>query len=137
MTIRNRLTLWFGGILLVSLAVMAVVLHYEWQEQQERIQQQKTALDPVWEEVGEMIFYYGFPTALLLLVGGWWLLRTSLAPVIALTRAAERLDLDHLKEQLPRTRNGDELDRLTEVFNAMMARLDDSFARVREFTLVV
>jgi signal transduction histidine kinase len=31
--------------------------------------------------------------------------------------------------------NGDELDRLTKVFNAMTRRLDDSFQRVREFTL--
>jgi nitrate/nitrite-specific signal transduction histidine kinase len=59
----------------------------------------------------------------------------ALAPVTALTQAAERIDLDHLKERLPRTHNGDELDRLTDVFNAMMARLEGSFARVREFTL--
>src|SRR6202041_425746 len=35
----------------------------------------------------------------------------------------------------PRSGNGDELDRLTEVFNAMTARLDNSFNRIREFTL--
>ena len=40
-----------------------------------------------------------------------------------------------LGERLPRTGNGDELDRLTEVFNAMTARLDGSFQRIREFTL--
>ncbi len=135
MTIRKRLTLWFGGILLLSLALMAGVLRFEWAEQQERMQQKRLEPEPVWEEVGEIIFYYGFPTAVLLLAGGWWLLRASLAPVTALTQAAERIDLDHLKERLPRTHNGDELDRLTEVFNAMMARLEGSFARVREFTL--
>ena len=36
---------------------------------------------------------------------------------------------------MPRTGNGDELDRLTEVFNAMTARLNSSFQRIREFTL--
>ena len=40
-----------------------------------------------------------------------------------------------MNERLPRTGNGDELDRLTEVFNGMLARLDDSFNRTREFTL--
>ena len=40
-----------------------------------------------------------------------------------------------LRDPLPRTGNGDELDRLTEVFNGMLARLDDSFNRTREFTL--
>src|SRR5215510_6413730 len=112
MTIRNRLTLWFGGILLVSLAIMAGVLHYEWVEQQKRMEEEKQAPDPAWEEVGEIILYYGLPTAVLLLVGGWLLLRKSLAPVTALTRAAERIELDNLKERLPRTGTGDELDRL-------------------------
>jgi signal transduction histidine kinase len=36
---------------------------------------------------------------------------------------------------LTRSGNGDELDRLTEVFNAMTARLDGSFQRIREFSL--
>ena len=42
---------------------------------------------------------------------------------------------DNLHEKLARTGSGDELDRLTEVFNGMTARLDSSFQRVREFTL--
>lgn len=134
MRIRSRLTLWYGGILIVSLAVMAGVLHYEWVEQQ-HLREENKEPEPAWEEVGEIIFFYGVPTALLLLVGGWLLLRKSLAPVTALTQAAERIHLDNLKERLPRTGSGDELDRLTEVFNAMMARLEDAFARVREFTL--
>ena len=135
MTIRARLTLWFGGILIVSLAVMAGVLHYEWVEQQKVLQEATQEPEPAWEETGEIILYYGLPTALLLLGGGWILLRKSLAPVTALTRAAERIHLDNLKERLPGSGNGDELDRLTEVFNAMMARLDESFGHVRDFTL--
>jgi signal transduction histidine kinase len=55
--------------------------------------------------------------------------------VTALTHAAEHIHVNNLKERLPRTGNGDELDRLTEVFNAMTARLDDSFTHIREFTL--
>ena len=67
--------------------------------------------------------------------GGWWLMRKALSPVAALTQAAERINERNLSEQLPRTGNGDELDRLTEVFNGMTARLNDSFTRIREFTL--
>ncbi|MBU6400646.1 MAG: HAMP domain-containing histidine kinase, partial [Verrucomicrobia bacterium] len=59
----------------------------------------------------------------------------SLAPVTALTTAAERLNERTLGESLPRSGSGDEFDRLTEVFNAMSARLADAFTRVREFTL--
>src|SRR5437660_192624 len=58
-----------------------------------------------------------------------------MAPVAAITDAASRINESNLNTQLPRTGNGDELDRLTEVFNAMTARLDNSFNRIREFTL--
>jgi len=81
------------------------------------------------------VLFYGVPAALFMLVGSWWLLRKSLAPVIALTRAAERIHVHNLRERLPRTGNGDELDRLTEVFNSMITRLDESFVHIREFTL--
>jgi signal transduction histidine kinase len=62
-------------------------------------------------------------------------MRKALAPVASLTQAAARTNDGNMREQLPRTGNGDELDRLTEVFNAMVARLDGSFQRIREFTL--
>ena len=135
MTIRNRLALWLAGILLVSLAILSGVLHYEWVEQQSRLKEQNQEPEPAWEEVGEIVLYYGLPTALLVLAGSWWLLRKSLAPIISLTRAAERIHAHNLKERLPQTGTGDELDRLTDVFNSMMARLDESFTQIREFTL--
>lgn len=135
MSIRGRLTLWFGGILLTSLVIMAGVVHYEFTEQQAALRSGTAPTETPLEETCEIILLYGIPTSLLLLGGCWLLLRKSLSPVTALTRAAERIQLHALKERLPRTGTGDELDRLTEVFNGMTARLDDSFMRVREFTL--
>ena len=38
-------------------------------------------------------------------------------------------------ERRPGTGNGDEFDRLTQVFNAMTSRLEQSFQRIRQFTL--
>lgn len=87
------------------------------------------------DEAGEMIFQVGLPAVVLGLLGGWWLTRKALGPVAALTDAVEKIHDRNLREPLPRSGNGDELDRLTEVFNAMTARLDDSFQRIREFTL--
>ena len=88
------------------------------------------------EDVTDILMWCGVPASALALAGGWWLTRKALAPVAALTRGrGKNPRRSNLGERLPRTGNGDELDRLTEVFNAMLARLDDSFNRIREFTL--
>ncbi len=132
MTIRARLTLWYAAILIVSLVVMAGVFSYEIREAR---QPSPVPREPVSEEVGEFLLYYGVPTAVLLLSGGWFLIRRALAPVTVLTQAAERIHAHNLKERLPVAGHDDELNRLTRVFNAMMARLDESFTHIREFTL--
>jgi signal transduction histidine kinase len=61
-------------------------------------------------------------------------MRRALSPVATLTTTLESIHVDTLGRQLPRSGNGDELDRLAEVFNSMMTRLEQSFTRVREFT---
>jgi signal transduction histidine kinase len=98
-----------------------------------------TAAEELAENGGEDILgallWCGIPALLLALGGGWWMMRRALAPVSALTQAAEQLNEHSLGQTLPRTGNHDELDRLTEVFNAMSARLARSFRQVREFTL--
>ncbi len=71
----------------------------------------------------------------LLAIASWWLTRRSLSPIVTLTQAAEHIHEDSLHKQIPLTGNGDELDRLASVLNDMMARLDASFQKVREFTL--
>ncbi len=134
MNLRARITLWHSAILLISLMVMAGVFHYELQENRQALRAGEP-LEPSWEETGEFVLYFGLPTALLLLAGGAWFIRRSLQPVARLTEAAERIQLHHLQERLPPTGTGDELDRLTQVFNAMTVRLRESFDRVREFTL--
>jgi heavy metal sensor kinase len=135
MTIRTRVTLWYLGILTVSLLVMGGILHYEWSEQLERMRKDNKEPEPAWEEVGEVLLLYGVPTGLALAVGGWYLMRRTLAPISALSHAIQRIHVQNLKERLPRNRHGDELDRLTEVFNHMMDRLENSVTHIREFTL--
>jgi two-component system, OmpR family, heavy metal sensor histidine kinase CusS len=131
MTIRTRMTLWYAGMLLVSVVLIVVMSLDELQERRERARYS----EKVMEEIVGIVLWVGVPAVLLSIGGGWWLMRRSLAPVAALTQAAERINERNLGEKLPRTGNGDELDRLTEVLNAMTARLNDSFNRIREFTL--
>lgn len=136
MTIRTRLNLWYAAMLFVALLVMGGLCYNEFVIE-------KRHPDP--EDAGdssgdfnEMIYILGvtgLPAVALGLAGGWWIARKALAPVAHLTQAAEKIHDRNLGEQIPRTGNGDELDRLTEVFNAMTTRLAGSFQRIREFTL--
>jgi signal transduction histidine kinase len=134
MKIRTRLTLWYAAVLIVSLIVMGIGT-YEQVAEQMRKNHRRNLWEHALNETGEMVVYAGLPAVLLGLVGGWWITRKALRPVTALTEAVEKIHDGNLRGQLPRTGNSDELDRLTEVFNAMTARLDGSFQRIREFTL--
>lgn len=133
MKIRTRLTFWYAAILIVSLLLIGVGAFHEIAEEM-RHDLHPRVTESALDETGE-ILWVAVPGIILGLIGGWWITRKALAPVTALTEAVERKHDGNLKERLPRTGNGDELDRLTEVFNAMTARLDSSFQRIREFTL--
>jgi len=139
MTIRTRLTLWYAGILFVSILLISGLLYHELVLEKRGPRPvpapEQDEGDDVSEDVVQIFLWCGVPAALLGLAGGWWLMRRALAPLTALTAAAARIQEHNLKERLPCSGNGDEMDRLTEVFNAMTARLDGSFQRIREFTL--
>jgi len=75
------------------------------------------------------------PLGLLLAGGGGWLLaHRALKPVDRMTQAARRIGGEHLNERLQETGSGDELDRLAKTLNDMLARLDDAFDQMRQFS---
>jgi len=142
MTIRARLTFWYAALMFASLLAMGLLSYRHFiaipahRAQRGRMSAEDVADQAMdFREIREILLWSGAPALLLALGGGWWLTRKALAPVAALTQAAGRINERSLRGQLPRSGNGDELDRLTEVFNGMTARLDGSFQRVREFTL--
>ncbi len=135
MTIRTRLTVWYTGVLLASFALMAGVIYYEFVIERAQYRAEGKPPDTVRHEIFEVVLYYGVPTLLLTVIGGWWLLRKALTPLNQLAAAAEQVQLHNLRQELPRTGNGDEVDRLSKTLNETNARLLDSFVRIREFTL--
>lgn len=135
MTIRTRLTLWYAGVTFCSLMLMAGLTYREFAPDKHEVGLNEEGDESDFYETLRIVLWCGVPALLLAAGGGWWLMRKALAPVAALTQAAGRINEHNLTERLPRTGNGDEMDRLTEVFNAMTERLDGSFLRMREFTL--
>ncbi len=72
-------------------------------------------------------------TVVLSAVGGYIMADRTLKPVSQMTHAAQSISASNLSQRLPTRGRGDELDELAETFNAMIARLEESFRKMREF----
>jgi heavy metal sensor kinase len=66
-------------------------------------------------------------------VGGAWLSRRALQPVDRITTAARTIGIDNLSQRLRTPQTGDELQRLTEVWNAMLERLEGAVKTLSQF----
>jgi heavy metal sensor kinase len=67
-------------------------------------------------------------------VGGYWLGTRALAPVDGISKAAQRISIENLDERLDVPQTGDQLQRLSETLNEMLARLASSVHRIKQFT---
>jgi heavy metal sensor kinase len=65
---------------------------------------------------------------------GWFIAGRSLRPVDEVTRLARQITASSLEQRLPRAQNNDEIGRLIDTLNDMIARLENSFTQVRQFT---
>jgi heavy metal sensor kinase len=73
-------------------------------------------------------------TLLLILAGGLWLSRRIFQPVKELTLAAERISAERTGQRLPLPETRDEIYQLTAVLNAMVDRIQRSYAQARRFS---
>jgi len=67
-------------------------------------------------------------------IGGYWLSTRALAPVDEISQAAQRISIENLAARLQVVPTGDQLQRLSETLNAMLARLEASVHRINQFT---
>jgi heavy metal sensor kinase len=90
----------------------------------------------IWQRFGELLIamLIGLPVALVLAgLAGYLLASRALAPISEMAQRAEQINLERLNARLP-VENDDELGHLAIVFNAMLARLEQSFEQLRRFT---
>jgi len=81
------------------------------------------------------LFLLSAPAVLLVAaLGGYWISRRALAPVDALTSAARTIGIQNLSRRLTVLATGDELQRLSETWNDMLARLESAVKRLSQFT---
>lgn len=65
---------------------------------------------------------------------GYWLSRRALRPVDEITAAARSIGIENLSERLIVPDTGDELERLSETWNGMLARLEAAVRQLSQFT---
>ena len=95
------------------------------------------SLEPL-ERSRNLLFFlvlFGVPiTTLLAGAGGLFLASRLLNPLEDITQAADRMSADDLSARLEPLRTDDELSHLVDTLNRMLARLEDSFLRQKQFT---
>jgi len=74
------------------------------------------------------------PVIVISAVGGSIMAKSTLKPVADMTHAAQHISASNLSRRLPTRGRPDELDELAETFNAMIARLEESFRKMSEFS---
>lgn len=134
MTLRRSLALRYSLVVAVCLCLLGGLTYHEFVREPRMLRELGVQEPPElrFAETAEVVLYGVVPAVFAF---GWWFVRRSLRPVDALVDAVERLDATNLGQGLPRSHNGDEVDRLTVAFNALTARLEQSFLQVHEFTL--
>jgi len=86
------------------------------------------------QELCSLLFLYSPVALIIVAVCGWFLAGRALAPVTNITCAMRKVNAGNLDRRLPVGKGRDEISRLAETFNAMLANLEESFRKIRQFS---
>ena len=89
------------------------------------------------QELREFFWLIGLAVPLVVgvaVLGGYRLVRRTLRPVDRLVAAANQITAERLNVRLPVANPGDEVGQIAQAFNAMLAKLEESFEQMRRFT---
>jgi heavy metal sensor kinase len=93
--------------------------------------------DLIWDQLKEtlLVLLLALPLVLAgIAYAGYRIVGRTLSPVSNMARRAEQINSERLKERLPVENPEDELGELARVFNAMLARIEQSFEQLQRFT---
>ncbi len=99
--------------------------------------QAATPLSQVDASLHQLRLWLGWLIPLTLIITssvGLFLATTALRPVAEMIAQAQRISAERLDERIPVAQTGDELQRLGVTFNDMLARLESTFHRLRQFS---
>jgi len=75
------------------------------------------------------------PFAMIILTfGGWFLAGRAVTPMVRITSTMRKINAENLYQRLPVPEGENEIARLAETFNSMLARLEGSFQRIKQFS---
>ncbi len=137
MTLQKRIFIFSILTMFAALTVAGMVSYYEFNEQHNLAIDHSSEVEkvnPVWEAM-EIVLFTGGCTLFLVVSGAFLLTSAVIRPIAQLTKVLETTNVDNLLDPVKGNGSGDELDRMTTVFNHMKKRLSLSFAQSREFTL--
>jgi heavy metal sensor kinase len=82
-----------------------------------------------------LLLYISIPLLLLFAAGGgYWISSLALAPVDRIALTARNISAQNLSSRLEVPQTRDELQRLSETLNGMLARLEAAFKKITQFT---
>lgn len=94
------------------------------------------SMSPFYSELATLreILFITVPVCLILAaLGGYFLAKKSVAPVLSMARTADQISSYNLDRRLTVTNDKDELGFLAETFNRLFARLQEAFRQQRQF----